>query len=132
MSGADKAPDGKKDATMAKAKRVSEWRTLGELFIHAYTVIGCEGRVIHEVYEPIAGHSVTMTGPGPSFPRLGKLTSRPVPDAIDAIPVGQVRWDRLDAWRAGMNAESWAAIVSVFPEAAKGHRDHFGQIEVTL
>jgi hypothetical protein len=132
MSGADKAPDGKKDATMATAKRVSEWRTLGELFIHAFTVIGREGRVIYETYEPVAGHSTTMTGPGPSFPRLGKLTSRPLPADIEAIPVGQVRWDRLDARRAGLNAESRAAIVSVFPEAAKGHRDHFGQIEVTL
>jgi hypothetical protein len=76
-------------------------------------------------------HSTTMSGPNGE--RLGSVMSRVLPAWIEALPVGEARFDACDAHRDANRTEAYAAILAAFPEATDGKRDRLmGTIEIEV
>ena len=110
------------------SERVSESRRVGSVVVHRYSVAGTRGLVVYAAYEAssyFGPHSSLFTIDGQT---CGTLPSRRLPTEIDALPVGQERFDAVDAFRHANEAEAYAAIVLAFPEAAEGQR-RSGEIE---
>lgn len=110
--------------------RVNDWNQVGTVWVHRYSIL-TTNCVVYAAYEASEGgaasrtHSSLMSHGGTW---LGELTSRRLPDAVEALK-GTVRYDACDAFRAANRTEAYAAIVAAFPEAAEGTRRD-GQIEV--
>lgn len=109
-----------------------ENKRVGNVIVHKFEMLPKgSGRVIFGAYEAssyFGDHSSLMTIEGQT---CGSIASRRIPAEIDALPVGPVRWEALDAFRAANLREAFAAILAAFPEAVEGRRDALlGAIEV--
>ena len=92
-------------------------RTTGAYTVQRYAIIGTQ-TVAYAAYEPYNGHTSTMHIDNV---RMGKVTSRPLPADLDALPArSSARLTAVLAHFDALRAESLAAIVAAFPEAAHG------------
>jgi len=93
--------------------------------------------VVFTVYEQTAspfgnnGHSTVTTFDGHEG-WFGRLGTRTLPAWINAIPVGQERFEAVKGWRRLQNDEAYRAIVEVYPDLACDEAARFEHGEVSL
>lgn len=106
----------------------TENKQVGSVIVHKSAIGGTASLVVYTAYEAssyFGPHSSLFTIDGQT---CGSLQSRRLPKEIDAIPVGQARFDAVDAFRHANENQAYTAIIAAFPEAADGRRVN-GEIE---
>lgn len=105
--------------------RKTEWRALDDgCVVERFNVAGTPTWV-YQAWEPRAEGSTnhsTITH-GPSGEPLGKIGTRRLPPAEDALPPGIVRSSVVKAWYEAQYEAAYRAILQAFPEALFGRRD---------
>lgn len=100
---------------------INETRDLPSgITVQRYRIIGTP-MVDYVAMEPLAGHSTICSLHDGR--RLGKITTRPLPIALAGMkPGSKDRAELVRGFYDASYAESYAAIVEAFPEAADGTR----------
>lgn len=97
---------------------INETRELPNgMTVHRYRIIGT-ACVDYVALEPLAGHSTISSLLDGR--RLGKVATRPLPQALAGMKPGEERARLVRDWHADLYAESYTAIVAAFPEAGAG------------
>jgi len=98
---------------------------------HRFNVIGTRFWV-YKVWERINfsdnSHS-TITTFGRDW--YGRIGTRRITDRINAMPVGDNRFEACDAWREAQRIEAQALIHGAFPETKAVKANEYGEIEIT-
>ena len=119
---------------MNAAKRISDWKTVGTVHVHRYSVAGTRGTIVYAAYEASAvmgKHSSLMHEPSLGG-WIGSLHSRPLTANVEALRGASTeRNAACDALHNAWKEESFAAILAAYPEACLGVRMWNREIEFT-